>query len=200
MTFASSDNDGAIQHGVDLQPSTSSMNGTSSMHIDKTAHVPLEQRVVPAETSVHCAAQVANIADAQPRTSREDVTLFTSTTASTIQAQLEPRFVSPEASCKCATTVVKSLSDVSAMEHKMTLMGHGESHIETRAEDEFFLVQRTALKALFQDKTYSFIPLKKEDCINHVKKRMETALCTRITKSKKDQPIGEKGGLTQNLI
>lgn len=54
--------------------------------------------------------------------------------------------------------------------------------------------------ALCQDRTYGFIPLKKEDCINHVKKRMGTALRTLITKSKKDQPIGGKGSLTQNLI
>lgn len=51
------------------------------------------------------------------------------------------------------------------------------------------------------DKTYGFIPMKKEDCINnHVKKRTGSALCALVTKSKKDQLIGGKGGLTQNLI
>lgn len=54
--------------------------------------------------------------------------------------------------------------------------------------------------ALCQDRTYGFIPLKKENYINHVKKRIGTALHTLITKSKEDQPIGGTGGLTQNLI
>lgn len=55
-------------------------------------------------------------------------------------------------------------------------------------------------RALCQDKTYGFIPMKKEDCINHVKRRMGSTLRAFVTKSKKDQLIGGKGGLTQNLI
>lgn len=54
--------------------------------------------------------------------------------------------------------------------------------------------------ALCQDQTYGFIPFTKEDCINHVKKRMGTALRALVTKGKKGQPLGGKGGLTQDLI
>lgn len=54
--------------------------------------------------------------------------------------------------------------------------------------------------ALCEDKTYGFIPFTKEDCINHVKKRMGSALRALVAKSRKDQPIGGRGGLTQDLI
>lgn len=54
--------------------------------------------------------------------------------------------------------------------------------------------------ALCEDKTYGFIPLKKEDCINHVKKRMGSALRSLVAKSKKDKALGGRGGLTQDLI
>ncbi|KAH7978906.1 hypothetical protein HPB49_007288 [Dermacentor silvarum] len=145
---ATSDNDGGMQHDADLQLSTSGSDGTSSARIGETVQEPLEQCVVPAETSVHRTAQVADVADAQPSTSREDVTPTTSTTGSTIQARVEPRYVSREASRKRAATVQESLSAVSATERKMTLMSQGESSTETRAEEEFFLVQRAALNGL----------------------------------------------------
>ncbi|CAN7950323.1 unnamed protein product [Ixodes hexagonus] len=54
--------------------------------------------------------------------------------------------------------------------------------------------------ALSDDKTYGFIEITKEDCVNHVKKRMGSALRALVTKGKKGQPLGGKGGLTQNLI
>ncbi|KAH9375760.1 hypothetical protein HPB48_014644 [Haemaphysalis longicornis] len=53
---------------------------------------------------------------------------------------------------------------------------------------------------LCEDRTYGFIPLTKEDCINHVKKRMGSGLRGAITKGKKGQPLGSRGGLTQDLI
>ncbi|XP_077557147.1 uncharacterized protein LOC144172264 [Haemaphysalis longicornis] len=53
---------------------------------------------------------------------------------------------------------------------------------------------------LCEDRTYGFIPLTKEDCINHVKKRMDSGLRGAITKGKKGQPLGGRGGLTQGLI
>ncbi|CAN7944761.1 unnamed protein product, partial [Ixodes pacificus] len=54
--------------------------------------------------------------------------------------------------------------------------------------------------ALSEDATYGFIPFQKEDCINHVQKRMGSALRALITKGKKGQPLGGRGGLTQELI
>ncbi|KAG0410805.1 hypothetical protein HPB47_012080 [Ixodes persulcatus] len=51
-----------------------------------------------------------------------------------------------------------------------------------------------------EDATYGFIPFEKEDCINHVQKRMGSALRALITKGKKGQPLGGRGGLTQELI
>lgn len=54
--------------------------------------------------------------------------------------------------------------------------------------------------ALSEDATYGFIPFTKEDCINHVQKRMGSALRGLITKGKKGQPLGGRGGLTQELI
>ncbi|XP_075547627.1 uncharacterized protein LOC142582108 [Dermacentor variabilis] len=55
-------------------------------------------------------------------------------------------------------------------------------------------------QALCEDKAYGFITFNKEDCINHVKKRMGTALRTLVSKSRRSKPIGGKGGLTQDLI
>ncbi|XP_077536306.1 uncharacterized protein LOC144148663 [Haemaphysalis longicornis] len=54
--------------------------------------------------------------------------------------------------------------------------------------------------ALCQDETYGFIRFTKEDCINHVKKRMNSALRGVVAKGKKGQPVGGRGGLTQDLI
>ncbi|XP_077513273.1 uncharacterized protein LOC144124468 [Amblyomma americanum] len=54
--------------------------------------------------------------------------------------------------------------------------------------------------ALCKDEVYGFIPLTKEDCINHVQKRMGTALRTLVARAKKGEPLGGKGGLTQDLI
>ncbi|KAG0440314.1 hypothetical protein HPB47_016337, partial [Ixodes persulcatus] len=50
------------------------------------------------------------------------------------------------------------------------------------------------------DATYGFIPFTKEDCVNHVPKRMGSALRALITKAKKGKPLGGRGGLTQDLI
>ncbi|XP_075533155.1 uncharacterized protein LOC142566189 [Dermacentor variabilis] len=54
--------------------------------------------------------------------------------------------------------------------------------------------------ALCEDQTYGFIQFSKEDCVNHVEKRMGTNLRTLVTKSSRDQPLGGRGGLTQDLI
>lgn len=51
---------------------------------------------------------------------------------------------------------------------------------------------------LAEDKTYGFLPIKKEECLNHVKKRMGTALRKILQKS--DEPLGGKGRLTKVLI
>lgn len=48
-----------------------------------------------------------------------------------------------------------------------------------------------AFLALLQD--YVFMPLRKEDCINHVKKRMGTALCTFVKKNKRGLLVEEVG-------
>ncbi|CAN7950047.1 unnamed protein product [Ixodes pacificus] len=54
--------------------------------------------------------------------------------------------------------------------------------------------------ALNEDATYGFIPFTKEDCVNHVQKRMGSALRALVTKAKKGEPLGGRGGLTQDLI
>ncbi|XP_077539634.1 uncharacterized protein LOC144152273 [Haemaphysalis longicornis] len=54
--------------------------------------------------------------------------------------------------------------------------------------------------ALCHEEVYGFIPLTKEDCINHVKKRMGTQLRAVIKKGLKGVPLGGRGGLTQDLI
>ncbi|XP_075725532.1 uncharacterized protein LOC142767537 [Rhipicephalus microplus] len=156
--------DDGVRHDEDSQPSTSA-HGALSAGIDETVHMPVKQCfVLSEETSVRRSAQAADIADAKPSTSREDVDIAdaqpstshedarpsTSTTSSTIRARLEPRFVSAEASRERAAAVQESLRAVSATERKMSLMDQGdESDIETEDEDEFFLVQRAALTGLF---------------------------------------------------
>ncbi|KAH6935165.1 hypothetical protein HPB50_004301 [Hyalomma asiaticum] len=79
--------------------------------------------------------KVADITDAQPSALRKDAPPSISTTKRMIQAQLEPRFVSADASRERATAVQESLSAVSATEHKLTLMGQGESGATTEAEE-----------------------------------------------------------------
>lgn len=53
---------------------------------------------------------------------------------------------------------------------------------------------------LCEDKTYGFMRLTKEDCVNHVQKRMGTNLRNILTKSRKGEFLGGRGGLTQDLI
>ncbi|KAH8028770.1 hypothetical protein MRX96_015503 [Rhipicephalus microplus] len=70
-TSASSDD--GVRHDEDSQPSTST-HRASSASIDETVHMPVEQCfVLSEETSVRRSAQVADIVDAQPSTSQEDV-------------------------------------------------------------------------------------------------------------------------------
>ncbi|KAL3183413.1 hypothetical protein MRX96_000371 [Rhipicephalus microplus] len=103
--------------------------------------MPVEQCFVLSEkTCVRRSAQAADIVDAQPSTTREDVDIAdaqpstsredarpsTSTTSSTIRARLEPRFVSAEASRERAAAVQESLRAVSATERKMSLMDQGD--------------------------------------------------------------------------
>uniref|UniRef100_A0A1E1XP14 Putative kolobok-8 hm n=1 Tax=Amblyomma sculptum TaxID=1581419 RepID=A0A1E1XP14_AMBSC len=54
--------------------------------------------------------------------------------------------------------------------------------------------------ALCNEQIYGFIPLTKEDCVNHVQKRMGTALRSLVNKAKKGEALGGKGGLTQDVI
>lgn len=57
--------------------------------------------------------------------------------------------------------------------------------------------------ALSEDRVYGFIPIQKQECVNHVKKRMGTALCNLVEKNKsKDRELSMsgKGRLTQGLI
>lgn len=53
---------------------------------------------------------------------------------------------------------------------------------------------------LCEDRTYGFIQFTKEDCVNHVEKRMGTNLRSVVAKSDRDQPLGGRGCLTQDLI
>ncbi|CAN8008310.1 unnamed protein product, partial [Ixodes pacificus] len=56
--------------------------------------------------------------------------------------------------------------------------------------------------ALQEAQVYGYIAVNKEDCVNHVQKRMGTALRTLITKQKKSssENLGGKGRLTADLI
>ncbi|KAH9364938.1 hypothetical protein HPB48_017967 [Haemaphysalis longicornis] len=53
---------------------------------------------------------------------------------------------------------------------------------------------------LCEDRTYGFIQFTKEDCVNHAEKRMGTNLRSVVAKSDRDQPLGGRGCLTQDLI
>ncbi|XP_077485828.1 uncharacterized protein LOC144096848 [Amblyomma americanum] len=81
---------------------------------------------------------------------RDDDTPSTST-GRTIQAHLEPRFVSPEASQEAAAKVQAKLSAVPATARKMELTGDGEALATTEQTDEFVVVQVTALNALLEN-------------------------------------------------
>ncbi|XP_075742739.1 uncharacterized protein LOC142796312 [Rhipicephalus microplus] len=52
--------------------------------------------------------------------------------------------------------------------------------------------------ALQQDNVYGLVPIVKEECLNHVRKRMGTALRNLVQKS--EQALGGKGRLTKALI
>lgn len=52
--------------------------------------------------------------------------------------------------------------------------------------------------ALSQENVYGIVPIIKEECLNHVQKRMGTALRNIVQKS--DKPLGGKGKLTKVLI
>ncbi|KAH7986867.1 hypothetical protein HPB49_026258 [Dermacentor silvarum] len=56
--------------------------------------------------------------------------------------------------------------------------------------------------ALQEDKVYSYIPIEKEDCVNHVKKWMGTALCNFVAKYKSpgSESLSGKCRLTGDLI
>ncbi|CAN7978839.1 unnamed protein product, partial [Ixodes persulcatus] len=55
-------------------------------------------------------------------------------------------------------------------------------------------------QALGEDETYGFIAFTKEDCVNHVQKRMGSTLRSLVSKAKKGEPLGGRGSLTQDLI
>ncbi|XP_077500388.1 uncharacterized protein LOC144111119 [Amblyomma americanum] len=100
--------------------------------------------------------------------------------------------------CQKKNTDVKSGRmevEASLILFRRSLQKHGLRYTNIVCDGD----SRTFL-ALCEDKTYGFIPFTKEDCVNHVKKRMGTALRALVTKSKKGRPIGGKGGLTQALI
>ncbi|CAN7988728.1 unnamed protein product [Ixodes hexagonus] len=52
--------------------------------------------------------------------------------------------------------------------------------------------------ALREENVYGLVPIVKEECLNHVQKRMETALRNLVQKS--DKPLSGKGRLTKALI
>lgn len=52
--------------------------------------------------------------------------------------------------------------------------------------------------ALVKENVYGLVPVVKEECLNHVQKRMGTALRNLVQKSEK--PLGGKGRLTKGLI
>lgn len=52
--------------------------------------------------------------------------------------------------------------------------------------------------ALVQENVYGLVPISKEECLNHVQKRMGTALRNLVQKS--DKALGGKGRLTKALI
>lgn len=57
--------------------------------------------------------------------------------------------------------------------------------------------------SLSEDRVYGFIPIQKQECVNHVKKRMGTALRNLVEKNKsKDRELSMsgKGRLTQGLL
>lgn len=56
--------------------------------------------------------------------------------------------------------------------------------------------------ALQEDKVYGYIPISKEDCVNHVEKRMGTALRNLISKQKGTgtESLGGRGKLTGDLV
>lgn len=56
--------------------------------------------------------------------------------------------------------------------------------------------------ALQEEKVYGYIEVEKEDCVNHVQKRMGTALRNLVSRSKASgfQSLGGKGRLTADLI
>ncbi|KAL3194898.1 hypothetical protein MRX96_045810 [Rhipicephalus microplus] len=141
-TSASSDD--GVRHDEDSQPSTST-HGASSASIDETVHMPVEQCfVLSEETSVLRSAQAADIADAKPSTSREDI-FIADAQPSTLHEDVDAADAKPSTSRED-----EYLRAVSATERKMSLMDQGdESDIETEDEDEFFLVQRVALNGLF---------------------------------------------------
>ncbi|KAG0432156.1 hypothetical protein HPB47_021100 [Ixodes persulcatus] len=55
-------------------------------------------------------------------------------------------------------------------------------------------------QALCQDNVYGLFPITKGECVNHVAKRMGSALRGLVEKNKTQQPMGGKGRLTQDLI
>ncbi|XP_077502161.1 uncharacterized protein LOC144113128 [Amblyomma americanum] len=57
-----------------------------------------------------------------------------------------------------------------------------------------------AFLAVQEADVYGYIKVKKEDCINHVQKRMGTALRTLLSKHKGAENLGGKGKLTGSLI
>lgn len=54
--------------------------------------------------------------------------------------------------------------------------------------------------ALKEAEVYGFIDIQKEECVNHVQKRMGTALRNLLSKHKGDKPLGGKGRLTGDLV
>nr|XP_054922603.1 BUD13 homolog [Dermacentor andersoni] len=89
--------------------------------------------------------------DSEPRPSTSRVDERQSRFGSTIQAHLEPHYISIEASRGRAETVQASLSSVSATERKMKLTGETGSCADVELADEFLVVQVTALNALYKN-------------------------------------------------
>ncbi|KAM7296201.1 hypothetical protein ISCGN_021384 [Ixodes scapularis] len=54
--------------------------------------------------------------------------------------------------------------------------------------------------ALSEDASYGLVPFVKGDGINHVQKRMGSAMLALVTKGNKEQPLGGRGDPTKELV
>lgn len=56
----------------------------------------------------------------------------------------------------------------------------------------------SAMFSALQENIYGLVPIVNKQCLNHVGKRMETALCNLVQRS--EEPLGETGTLTTKAL